>query len=93
MVGVLAMGCSSARDSCESLCEWLDRCGGDVADVSCSDSQIDACVDNYHDLDGDCQDAYDDFAECLEDTNKCEEAGKECLDEANTVQKECDEDL
>ena len=89
LFGFLATGCGSARDSCESLCHWLDRCAGDDVSVSCSDSQIDACVDNYHDLDGDCQDAYDDFAECLDDTNKCEDAASECTDEAKTVQTEC----
>jgi len=88
LLGFLATGCStSTKDRCEALCDWLHRCGGSA---TCTDAQIDECVDNYEKLDDDCQDAYDDFADCLDDNDECSDAGTECSSEASAVIKHCD---
>jgi len=91
LLGILATGCGSdAKDTCESLCHWVDQCGDDDS-ITCSKADIDSCVDDYHDFDGDCQDAMDDFADCLDKNGKCEDVEAHCIDQANVVIKKCDE--
>lgn len=75
LFGFLATGCSSARDSCETVCQWLERC---TPAGTCTDADVDKCVDEYDRVDDACQDALDDYADCLHDQTECEQATRIC---------------
>jgi hypothetical protein len=85
-----ATGCTSNKGNCETYCKWMDRCGG--GDVSCSDTDLEDCADVIENRGGDCEDAFADFADCLDDNDKCEDAASDCLSEAEAVTKQCDKD-
>ena len=81
-----ALGCTSTKSRCESLCDWLKKCSS--TDVTCSDSELDECVDDYKDQKDSCQDAFDDLADCVDD-NSCDGVQKECVGEATEYLSKC----
>jgi len=83
-----ALGCTSTKDRCETACDWTKDCTG--VPVNCSDSEIDSCVDEYEKQSDGCQDAFDEFVDCLDDhDNKCSDVEKECLEEASKYVDKC----
>jgi hypothetical protein len=66
---------------------------GDVP-ISCSDSVIDECVEDYNDYDSGCQDAFDEFADCVDEENlTCSEVQEHCVGEAGEYVEQCREEI
>jgi hypothetical protein len=88
----LVVGCDSAEDQCETLCEWVDKCSG--LDANCSDSNIEDCAEDVDDLDGDCEDAFDAFVDCLEEQdNDCDDVARSCQGEAAEFDEQCEDQI
>jgi hypothetical protein len=87
--GLSLLGCTSTESRCETLCKWANQCG-DIA-VDCSnDAEIDECVEEYDDLDADCQDAFDDLVDCVDEENlTCSAVEEHCLGEAGEYVEQC----
>jgi len=87
-----AIGCTSTKDRCKSLCELDKNCVNTA--IACSDAEIDECVDQYKGFSDDCQDAFDDFTDCSEENdNKCTIITNECPTEAQKFVNECKEEI
>jgi len=87
-----AAGCTSTESRCETLCGWVDNCTEDA--VTCSEADIDECVDDYDTKSDDCQDAFDDFADCVDDADKvCSKVESSCLGEAAEFLEQCNGEL
>jgi hypothetical protein len=82
-----ALACTSTKSRCETVCDWLKSCAG--GDVTCSDSDIDKCVDEYDDKGDSCQDAFDEFSDCVDDNESCDKVQKECIGEATEYVSKC----
>jgi hypothetical protein len=86
-MGLGTAGCSSVRGDCETVCNWVDDCGGDP-ESDC----VDDCVADYDDADDACQEAFDEFAACLEEDDSCGE-GSDCVSEFNEFAADCADDI
>ena len=85
LVAVQTLGCAdSIEDNCKSLCDWSAECESDATDVSACTDQ---CVENMKKADDDCEDALDDFADCV-DSHDCSDDG-ECGGEAAALLADC----
>jgi hypothetical protein len=86
--GVLALftgGCTTTEDRCETLCNWLDDCGTDP-DSSCKAE----CESDYDDQSESCQDAFDEFADCIdEEDGSCSGVNSACDGSAAKFLTEC----
>jgi hypothetical protein len=82
------VGCTATESRCETLCKWASQCG-DIA-IECSDSEIDECVEEYDDHDDACQDAFDEFADCVDEENlTCSAVQEHCVGEAGEYVEQC----
>jgi hypothetical protein len=83
------LGCTSTSSRCETLCEWADKCSTDST-ATCSESDIDQCVDEYDDESDGCQDAFDEFADCVDDEDSnCSSVQNQCVGEATEFVEQC----
>jgi hypothetical protein len=63
LLGPLAtVSCTSTSGRCEDLCQYIDDCGLDPA-KDCKQS----CEEKYDDASSKCQDAFDEYADCISD--------------------------
>ena len=84
-----ALGCTSTESRCETLCEWADKCATGET-VSCTDAEIDECVDEYDDEKSACQDAFDELADCIDDEEQvCSDVQEHCVGEATEFLEQC----
>src|SRR5687768_6306338 len=82
------IGCTSTESRCETLCKWASQCG-DIP-IECTDAQIDECVENQDDKGDGCQDAFDEFADCVDEENlTCSAVEENCLGEAGEYVEQC----
>jgi hypothetical protein len=71
------------------MCKWLNQCGELAIDCS-SDTEIDKCVENYDDKGDGCQDAFDEFADCVDEENlTCSAVQEHCVGEAGEYVEQC----
>lgn len=88
----LVLGCESNESRCETLCDWIDECSDQS--VACSDSEIEECADDIDDTDSDCEDAFGEFTDCLEDQDlDCSDVEKNCVGEAAEWLEQCEGEL
>lgn len=84
-LGSLAGGCASTAGRCEDLCTWLDDCGTDPQS-NCQDE----CEAEYDDSSDACQDAFDEFTDCLgENDLSCTKVDSACDGSASKFIVEC----
>ncbi len=87
-LGLSLVGCTSTESRCETLCKWANQCG-DIP-IDCTDAEIDECVEEYDDHDDGCQDAFDEFAECVDEENlTCSAVQEHCIGEAGEYVEQC----
>lgn len=73
-MGIVAAGCSSTAGRCEDMCQWADDCGTDP-DKDCKST----CESKYDDASDGCQDAFDEFADCLSENDlSCSKVQNAC---------------
>ena len=85
LLALAAGACSSTEGRCEDMCQWLDDCGTDP-DKDCKSS----CESDYDDLSDACQDAFDEFADCISDQDlKCSAVADNCDGSAAKFLTEC----
>lgn len=88
----LAVGCDSDHDKCKTLCHWIDECT--ILEQSCSDSDIDECSDDANDLSDDCEHAFENFVDCLEDNDsQCDETLERCQGEWDDFGAQCGDEI
>src|SRR5687767_533110 len=68
-------GCSTTEGRCEDVCQYLDDCAAlDPASNCASD-----CESNYDDASDSCQEAFDEYADCVSDNDlECEAVSADC---------------
>lgn len=76
----------SNEERCRDLCAWFEDC---VAEVDCTEEDIDDCVHDVEEAGGDCEDALDDFLDCTEDNDGCQDTARACGDEGERVEDRC----
>jgi hypothetical protein len=83
------LGCTSTESRCETICHFGQKCvTGSTA--TCSEAEIDECVDDYDDESDGCQDAFDEFADCIEEEEtNCSDVENRCVGEATEVLEQC----
>lgn len=85
LLGMAAAGCSTTAGRCEDMCQWLDDCGTDPASNCKSE-----CESDYDDATDGCQDAFDEFADCLSENDlSCSKVDKSCDGSAAKFLVEC----
>ncbi len=76
---------SCGRTACRRICEWMEKCTGEVNDCE------DECYDEYGDYDGDCRKAMRAFGRCVDDKS-CEEVVDDCQDQAEDLLDDCEDE-
>ncbi|HEY3500505.1 MAG TPA: hypothetical protein VGK73_37690 [Polyangiaceae bacterium] len=99
LVALLTLvGCgSSPEEICEDGCEWVNRCNdADIGTLDCAEESDDMkeCVQTFEDLSDDCQDAYGDLYDCVNDVDSCEDSEilSECGGEFGDVLENCSDE-
>jgi hypothetical protein len=83
------IGCTSTESRCETVCKWANQCAEITVDCS-SDAEIEECVDEYDDKGDGCQDAFDDFADCVDEEElTCSAVQEHCVGEASEYLEQC----
>lgn len=82
------LGCTSTESRCETICEFSEKCSTDETSSDCS---VNECVDEYEDSSDGCQDAIDEFADCIDDEDQnCSDVQSNCIGEAFEVLEQCE---
>ena len=87
-LGFAMFGCRSTEDRCETVCDWLEKC---LREAGADEGECDAeeCAEDLENESDSCQDSFEEFADCLEEDDSCDE-GSECAGEANNFVEDCD---
>jgi hypothetical protein len=84
---LLALGCSTKEEQCQKYCAWESRCvQGAVSTEDCTQD----CVRDADDRTSDCQEAFDDFANCADKNESCPGVDTQCQREAARFINKCD---
>ena len=74
--------------TCKTYCDWVDDCEEPLNDDD-YDNCVDHCQVDYQMGDGDCQDDFDEYIECLDDEG-C--SLLRCAEELSRMSSECQSD-
>jgi hypothetical protein len=78
------LGCTSTESRCETVCHYGQKCL--EATATCSESEIDQCVNAYDNASDSCQDAFDEAADCVDEQEvNCSGVMKQCVTAETTA--------
>jgi hypothetical protein len=67
-------GCSTTEGRCEDVCEYTDNCGLDP-EPNC----VSSCESKHDDASDSCQEAFDEYADCISDNDlECDAVAADC---------------